>query len=331
MAKVLSSKDQKPSSKSKIASAGRAFHKVGIVAKAGEASSLKLLQDWVPVFEEYLSNVPGAAIFLEANEEEKSSSRKGMTLYKKMPLHDFASECDLLISIGGDGTILRGARFLLGGEGWKKAALLGINAGHLGFLTFVPADESRATLRKILANPHLPTFEERICLEASLFRKGKIHKKFHVLNDCVLNKGSLSRIFEFHIEIDKEFLSSYRADGLIVSTPTGSTAYNLAAGGAIVAPRIPAMQLTPICPQSFSNKPIVIADSHEIGLQLGKHSTDIFLTLDGQTGIRIESGDEVKIRKSPKSIKFLLPPGMTFSHYFHSLRQKLKWGLETST
>jgi NAD+ kinase len=172
-----------------------------------------------------------------------------------------------------------------------------------------------------------PKTERRSCLQVGIERNRKTFRQFHVLNDAVLSKGSLSRIFEFNVEVDGQFLSSYRADGLIVSSPTGSTAYNLAAGGSILDPTIPAVQLTPICPQSFSNQPIVVSDHHRIDLSVGRHSSDVFLTLDGHTGLRIEGQDRVRVEKSGKSVGFLLPPGMDWTHYFHSLRQKLKWGL----
>lgn len=294
--------------------------KIGLVTKETDASELRRL--W-PQFQKL--NV-GASYYMEPSLHK--ALKPGKTA-SAMPIQKMASTCDLLIAVGGDGTILRCAHHLLEGSGWKTASLLGINLGHLGFLSSLNATHFMGELKKILTMG-TGLGDERSCLQVSVKRGSKSFKQYHVLNDGVLSKGSLSRIFEFHIEVNGEFLSSYRADGLIVASPTGSTAYNLAAGGSIIEPRIPAIQLTPICAQYFSNKPIVISDQNTIGLSVGRHSSDVFLTLDGQIGLKIEETDKIEIKKSPKTIRFLLPPGGATSHYFHSLRQKLKWGLVSS-
>ena len=241
-------------------------------------------------------------------------------------LHQITAKAQIILVLGGDGTLLRCAKALLEKNAWQRCYLLGFNAGHLGFLTFVNQSEAQKCLESTLEKPAQARTERRACLEIRVERKGKVIHEFHALNDCVLTKGSLSRLFEFHIEVDRQFLSSYRADGLIISTPTGSTAYNLAAGGSIVEPNIPAMQLTPVCAQSLTSKPIVISDSRAVTLSLGRHSTDVYLTIDGHTGLQVLGQDRIHITKSRKSIGFLVPPNISSLHYFQSLRQKLKWG-----
>lgn len=301
------------------------FKTVGIVAKLQSESSVECLRHLLPVFKEMGSRNRKIKFFVEP--ATFTSLRMRKSFLQPMAIDRMAEHCDLLIAIGGDGTILRCARYLLYKDAWKRCHLLGINAGHLGFLTFVPAHEAKKILGDTLSLRVRPKIVKRACLEVGIERNRKIFRKFHVLNDAVISKGSLSRIFEFNVEVDREFLSSYRADGLIVSSPTGSTAYNIAAGGSILDPTISAIQLTPICPQSFSNKPIVLSDQHRVDVSVGRHSSDVYLTLDGHTGLRIEPQDRVRIEKSSKHIQFLLPPGMDWTYYFHSLRQKLKWGL----
>jgi len=262
-------------------------------------------------------------IYLERGHQLKSgSSRIKTTSFEKL-----LEKSGVAITIGGDGTILRCTRHLLETENWATCSVIGVNAGKVGFLASLSGDEATKRLIPLLKKPSLFSVEERSCLKVSVIRNGKIYRTQHVLNDCVLSKGSLSRLFEFHIHINGEFVSSYRADGMIVSPPTGSTAYNLAAGGAILQPNIPAIQLTPIAPQAFSNKPIVLSDENEIALTLGKHSSDVYLTFDGQSGLQVMDKDRIVITRSLKSIRFLSPKSGSRAHFFHSLRQKLNWGL----
>ncbi len=305
---------------------------VGIITKLQDSDALKLLTRYLPLLSQFhQDNRIKFHIEAPAAQLLKHSAKSHLKFLQISSIDKMAKTCDLILIVGGDGTMLRAARFLLHRDGWKRCVLLGINAGHLGFLTFLNALDAQKNIKNVLTGNRKSTLELRSCLQVTIERNGRVYRHYHVLNDCALSKGSLSRIFEFHVELDSEFLSSYRADGLIVSTPTGSTAYNLAAGGSIIEPEIPAIQLTPICPQSFSNKPIVVSDKKTIGLSLGRHSSDVYITLDGHTGLRIEATDKIFIRKSSKTVRFLVPPGMDSSHYFSSLRQKLKWGLVSPT
>jgi NAD+ kinase len=245
-----------------------------------------------------------------------------------LSLNAMTQKLGLIVVVGGDGTILRCARYLLKSSAWKTCGLLGVNAGRIGFLASMSTQEAQKKLPTFLENPKLLSIETRMCLKVEIKKRKRNQKKiYHVLNDVVLSKGTLSRIFEFQVNINQKPLSLYRADGLIISPPTGSTAYNLAAGGSIVEPQIPAIQLAPIAPQSFSNKPILVSDQNRVQLSLRRHSTDIFLTLDGHTGIRVDDQDHIEIQRSEKSIQFLIPKEELKTHFFHSLRQKLNWGI----
>ncbi len=310
----------------------RMFRSVGIALKQSDSKALLVFKQLLPLLKIYHTKRVISHLYLDWESAKIAEVNSIKKLSKDLPLKiqsikNWADRVDLLLSIGGDGTLLRSARHLLSGDGWKKAHLLGINAGHLGFLTYLHSSSSKEALKKLFeSSKEKVSSESRSCLAVTIKARGK-KQMVHAMNDAVLSKGALSRLFEFDVSIDNHFLSSYRADGMVVSSPTGSTAYNLAAGGAILTPSIEALQLTPICPQSLTNKPIVVSDASRIVLRLGKHSSDVFVTLDGHLAIKMETGDRVEVRKSPKRIQLVLPPGVGPSHYYQSLRQKLRWGL----
>lgn len=295
---------------------------IGIVFKGQNSQSLS---DVKKVSQKLLKAFPKLNILLES--ACPPSKRWKHSRIRWMKPERIVNSVDTLLAIGGDGTILRASRLLLQTDQWKHCRLLGVHSGTVGFLAALNMKEAMTELPKLLQKPSLLREELRSCLQVKIERKGRLLRSFHVLNDCVLSKGSLSRIFEFHVEVNGEFLSSYRADGLIVSPPTGSTAYNLAAGGAIVHHGIAALQITPIAPQSLSNKPIILSDQHEVSLRLGRHSTDVYLTMDGQKGLKMGDHDRVIIHKSIKYVRFLSIRHQELRHYFESLRQKLNWGL----
>lgn len=300
------------------------MRKIGFVIKLQDQKTLELAKSLVESLRKADKNFE---FYFEDVAAEQLSAKAKKYVHSSSGLKAVLKASELVVVIGGDGTILRCTRYLLHASEWKHSKLVGINTGTLGFLTCLSSKEALRELPKLMLKQDQLIEENRHCLKVDIIRNKKTNKSFHVLNDCVLSKGSLSRIFEFHIDLNGQLLSSYRADGLIVSPPTGSTAYNLAAGGAIIQPGIPAMQLTPICPQYFSNKPIVLSYENTIGLRLGRHSTDVFLTLDGQTGLRMHDEDEVQISKSDKSLTFVVPKKNLATHYFDSLRQKLNWGM----
>lgn len=230
---------------------------------------------------------------------------------------EFKEGIDLIVVLGGDGTMISTARL----TGKKETLVLGINYGSLGYLTEFRIEEMFPALEEILKGNY--EVDSRVMLEVKHFRDGEMLDSGRVLNDVVINKAVLARIIEIEVSLNDLFVNSFRADGLIISTPTGSTAYNLSAGGPIVYPSMNAMVLTPICPFTLTNRPIVIPDSAEINLKLKNQSDGVVLTLDGQIGYQMQIGDCVSIRKSATSFNLVQPPNR---NYFDVLRNKLKWG-----
>lgn len=225
---------------------------------------------------------------------------------------------DILIAIGGDGTFLRTVWMSAG----RGIPILGVHMGYLGFLTEVTENEVYDALESVISGNYAR--EERAMFQATLMRGASTVTTQHVLNDVVINKSALARIIDIEVWTDSTFITSYRADGLIVSTPTGSTAYNLATGGPIVHPQVGAIILTPICPHVLSNRSIVLPDTQEVSIVVksGKHSENIYLTLDGQRGFPLEPGDRLLIRKGGcKAIVMRFP----YRDYFEILRTKLGW------
>jgi NAD+ kinase len=229
----------------------------------------------------------------------------------------FQSEADLIVVLGGDGTMISAARLV----GNREVLVLGINYGSLGYLTEFRIEEMFSALEDILAGRY--EIDRRVMLEVEHRRGEQLLASGRVLNDVVINKAVLARIIEIEVNLNNLFVNSFRADGLIVATPTGSTAYNLSAGGPIVYPSMNAVVLTPICPFTLTNRPIVVPDAAEINLRLKNESDGVVLTLDGQIGYSMKTGDSVSIRKSPTSFNLVQPPNR---NYFDVLRNKLKWG-----
>jgi len=225
---------------------------------------------------------------------------------------------DWVVVLGGDGTLLGAARRV----GRFGSPILGVNLGGLGFLTGIPFERLYPVI-EMMINGRLEV-ESRVMLETKVLRKDKVVCRFEVLNDVVINKGTLARIIDLDVAINKEFLTTFRADGLIISTPTGSTAYNLSAGGPILYPTMETFILTPICPFTLTNRPIIIPDTSVIQIKMKNKSEEaVALTFDGQVGYDIYYDDKVIICKSEKKIKLFRPPDHS---YFNILRTKLMWG-----
>jgi NAD+ kinase len=224
---------------------------------------------------------------------------------------------DLLIVLGGDGTLLSAARAL----GGHKVPILAVNLGGLGFLTSVTLDELYPLLEQVLAGKHRTS--ERMMLDAEICHDGQSVMRQSALNDAVANKGALARMLDFDVYIDGSHVGRYRADGLIVATPTGSTAYSLAAGGPIIDPAIHAFVITPICPHMLTNRPLVIPDTAKIDLDFSAAEEPVYVTLDGQIGSHLKTNDRVTITKSKNRVELIRPPSKT---YFEILRSKLRWG-----
>ena len=228
-----------------------------------------------------------------------------------------AAQSDLLVVLGGDGTLLAAAREAAP----RGIPILPINLGSLGFLTSFTLEELYPALEETLAGK--AETSERVMLTASLLRKRQAIESKSVLNEIVVNKGALARMIEVELYIDEEFVCRYRADGLIVATPTGSTAYSLSAGGPIVHPDVESLIVTPICPHTLTDRPVVIGDGSKIEMRLRGDAESVYLTLDGQKGILMQSEDRVGIARAKERLKLIQPHRKS---YYEILRSKLKWG-----
>jgi NAD+ kinase len=228
-----------------------------------------------------------------------------------------AERIELLIVLGGDGTLLSATRALAG----HKVPILAVNLGGLGFLTSVTREELYPVLEQVLTERH--STSERMMLNAETLRNGKAIERQTALNDAVINKAALARMLDFDLYVDSDHVGRYRADGLIVATPTGSTAYSLAAGGPIVHPQLDAFVITPICPHMLTNRPLVIPDTARVEIDIAAAEKTVYLTLDGQTGFQLQPKDRVAVTKSKNRVVFVRSPRKT---YFEVLRNKLRWG-----
>ena len=230
---------------------------------------------------------------------------------------ELPKKVDLLIVLGGDGTLLAAARLL----NERDIPILAVNLGGLGFLTSVTLSELYPLLELVVAGKYETT--ERMMLQAELLRNNHCVTKQRALNDAVVTKPDLARIMSFDLLVNDDFVGRYRADGLIISTPTGSTAYSLAAGGPIVFPLLQAFLVTPICPHMLTNRPLVIPDTSRIVVDFSAADMPGHLTVDGQIGFELQRGDRVVVTKAPSKIRLVRPPQKS---YFEILRNKLRWG-----
>lgn len=224
---------------------------------------------------------------------------------------------DLYVVIGGDGTLLMAARAIA----LQPRPILGVNLGGLGFLTETGPDEMEKVLAEILAGRY--ELDPRIGLEVTVVRGGRTIMRQWTLNDAVINKSALARIIEIDLSIDREPVTTYKSDGLIISTPTGSTAYSLSAGGPIVHPNLEAFLITPICPHALSLRPLVVPDRSIAEMSLRAGDSEVYLTLDGQVGHPLKKNDRVRVRRSRQPILMVRSRRRS---YFEVLRRKLHWG-----
>jgi NAD+ kinase len=248
-------------------------------------------------------------------DEETASSLQDKS--KGLTREQVAAESDLLLVLGGDGTLLSAARVATP----RGIPILPINLGSLGFLTSFTLEELYPALEDTLSGR--VSSSERVMLDVELLREAEAIERQSVLNEAVVNKGTLARMIDLRLTIDGDFVCRYKADGLIVATPTGSTAYSLAAGGPIVQPTVEGWIITPICPHMLTDRPLVVRDSSCIEVELSPGAESVFLTLDGQTGIAMQSDDKIRLKRAEKRLKLIQPPKKS---YFEILRSKLKWG-----
>ncbi len=278
---------------------------VGIIAK--------------PIGEGIRTVVPELVRWLEAREVRvflddaaaEAAGRKGLAR------EALGGKAELLVVLGGDGTLLAAARVAVD----ANTLILPVNLGGLGFLTSVTLDELYPLLEQVLAGEQL--ISERMMLLAEVVRGGEVRERYRALNDAVLNKAALARMIDFDLHVDGSFVWSSRADGIIVSTPTGSTAYSLAAGGPILDPLLDAFIVTPICPHMLTNRPLVLPDTVRIEVHFVAGEEPVYLTVDGQVGLELKRRDVIRVMKAAKKLRMIRPPHKS---YFEVLRSKLRWG-----
>ena len=288
------------------------IERIGIVLKPHQPEALKTICELaVWLAERDITMVGGPQI-----ERERIEHQTGCSVEEVEP-EQLASEVDLMLVLGGDGTMIATARMI----GDREIPVLGVNYGGLGYLTEFRIEELFSALESILAENY--RLDRRVMLAVELRRGDATTMTNRVLNDVVINKSALARIIEIEAYLNGQFVNAFRADGLIVSTPTGSTAYNLSAGGPVIFPSMNAVVITPICPFTLSNRPIVVPDDAEIELLLKTGKEEVALTLDGQVGFPLEVADRVSIRKSATTFNLIQPSNR---NYFDVLRDKLRWG-----
>ena len=278
--------------------------RIGIICKAGRPEPTLILKGFLPWLKER-----GIEVFLDI-ETAASLGVKGW------PRPEIPSLSEAIVVLGGDGTMLGVARLACE----KEVPILGVNLGGLGFITEVYREELYDVMASIIEGA-CPT-QERMMLSAMVSRHEQKIAEYTVLNDVVITKGALARIIDLETYINKSYVAAFKADGLIASTPTGSTAYSLSAGGPIVHPAMDSIVLTPICSHTLTNRPIVLPDDSMIEVALRSKSEDVFLTLDGQVGFNLRENDVVLIKRSAYKTILLMP---SERDYFQVLRTKLKW------
>lgn len=288
------------------------IQRVGVVVKPHQPDALQTLcglAEWLN--QRGITLLGGPDIERERIEHETGCS------VQVVEQNQLATSVDLMLVLGGDGTMIATARMV----GDADVPVMGVNFGGLGYLAEFRIDELFDALESILKGQY--KLEKRVMLAVELFRGEEHVSGNRVLNDVVINKSALARIIEIEAYLNQQFVNSFRADGLIISTPTGSTAYNLSAGGPVIYPSMNAIVITPICPFTLSNRPIVVPDDAEIELRLKTEQEEVALTLDGQVGFPLKVEDRVVISKSRTTFNLVQPMNR---NYFEVLRDKLRWG-----
>lgn len=290
-----------------------AIQTIGIISKPRKQN----LAEIIPGLIQWLNGRGLKAIF---DRETAASLTPELLQELAVPItarSELGNKCELVLVLGGDGTLLAAARALR----LSGVPILAVNLGNLGFLTAVTMSELYVSLDQILHDEH--QIEQRKMIEIQVIRGTSVAATYHALNDAVMNKGAISRILDFETRVDGRFLNLFKADGLIISTPTGSTAYCLAAGGPIVHPSVDAFIITPICSHTLSNRPLVVSDKSVVEVVVRTEAESVFLTVDGQVGLALHAKDHVRCALSDSQIQLVRPPHKDF---YEVLRNKLKWG-----
>jgi NAD+ kinase len=281
---------------------------VGIISRPRRADISKV----VPTLLEWLS-ARGLKVFVDPETAASVACAPSAVERRREELPGLV---DLLIVLGGDGTLLAASRL----ENPRSVPVLPVNLGGLGFVTSVTLEELYPILDEVFSGKN--RISQRVMLGVEVTRDGRVVERQRALNDAVINKGALARILDLELTINGVFVCCYKADGLILSTPTGSTAYSLSAGGPIVHPLVEALVVTPICPHTLTNRPLVVPDAARIEVE-ARGQDSMYLTVDGQVGIKLEPCDRVVVTRAAERLRLVRPERQT---YFEILRDKLKWG-----
>ena len=284
----------------------RDIRRIGIIAKpklATVATVVHQLTDWC------------TARQIQALLDKDTAALAGQP--EGLERNDLVAASDLIVVLGGDGTLLSVARVLDS----HSVPILAVNFGSLGFLTEITLEEMFATLEGVLAGK--ATSQARMMIDIEVLRENGCFAEYRALNDVVLTKGALARIIDIDVNIDNQFVATYKADGLIVSTPTGSTAYALSAGGPIVYPTLGAMLVTPIASHTLTFRALVVPDGVTVEMSLKATQESVYLTVDGQVGLALKGEDRIRVRKSAIALELIESSNKNF---FDILRRKLKWG-----
>jgi NAD+ kinase len=288
---------------------------IGVIARPDLAEAAPALRELVAWLRQR-----GIKVVLEERTAALADGSAGSADWTLAPAREVAAQVDAVVVLGGDGTLLGASQIID-----RPLPILGVNFGSLGFLTEVTLAELYPTLESVLDGRY--QYEERRMLRGFVRCAGRPDVTDDALNDVVVTKATLSRIIELDVSVDGLFVSTFRADGLIISSPTGSTAYNLAAGGPILHPTLPATVLTPICPHMLTNRPLVVSDGSAIEVRLrAPRDGEVHISFDGQRGFPLRCQDLVKVTRSPRTLRLVTAPGRD---YFEVLRTKLKWGEST--
>jgi len=279
---------------------------VGIIAKPNVEAARELVPRMIDWLREH-----DVSVRLDTHAAEYVGGGAGL------PREEVPDGAEMVIVLGGDGTLLSAARAVAG----REIPLLPVNLGGLGFLTAITVEEVWHELGRALHGDQ--RIVSRRMLACSVETAAGVRRNYHALNDVVITKGALARMIDIETHVDDHYVCTYKADGLIVATPTGSTAYSLSAGGPIMFPSVAALCLTPICPHTLTNRPVIVPDTSTIHLVNHAEDESAFLTIDGQVGQPLSEGDRISCHSSHRSVLLVRPPRMLF---FDVLRQKLKWG-----
>jgi len=283
----------------------REINKVGIISKPNIAEAADIVCSLIAWLEE-------RGIAYRCDEQTAQYAKLKHSVAREV----LPEGTDLIIVLGGDGTLLSAARVVDG----RDIPLFAVNLGHLGFLTAITVEDLFPELERAIRGEH--RIGRRRMVDCQLLRKENVMATYSALNDVVITKSELARMIDLDTHVDDHFVAAYKADGLIIATPTGSTAYSLSAGGPVIFPSVGALCLTPICPHMLTNRPVIVP--HTSVVRILNHGEDgTYLTIDGQVGEPLSRGDQVICRSSHKTVQLIRPPKMLF---FDVLREKLKWG-----